>query len=332
MELKQKVVNFIKLFFKPPRYRFQIFFLDFFGINILRIFIYKISYFFRGLFLRKKLDLILKKNRKDINKLEKDGIVISENFFSQSEFKKIEKLIRDMFAEIQHGKYRSSGAKIKTLSIGSDELCKKKKYIYDKFLKNDRVRDLVTYNMRPLIFHPNRVVLQEIYIPKNVKDLNDILHVFHADRYFNHLKFFYYVNDQSEKNGAYLFSKGSHKVSSFYRYLYEYESAFRASKNSFFKLIGLKSDRYNVSGYDSLKPFFKKKLQIKSSSINAKKNSLVISNNSGFHSRGRMEPNSKRIQVRLQFQYLEIGIIRSFILFILKMINPKIVNVLNDGR
>lgn len=186
--------------------------------------------------------------------------------------------------------------------------------------------------MRPLIFFPNRVVIQEIFFPKNSRDSEDVLHVYHSDRFFNHLKFFYYVNDQSEKNGAYMFARKSHKVSGWFRLLYEYESALRASKNKLLKLFGFKSDSFNVYGYDSLTPFFIKKLKIKLDSINLKKNSLVVSNNSGFHSRGKMLSNSRRIQVRLQFQYLEIGILRSLVLNLLSKLNPKVLKILNDGR
>lgn len=329
--MKKYLISLIKFLFRPPSYRLKIFLLDVFGINLFRIFIYKLSYFLRGLLLKENLHKIKDKNIKKINDLEKNGITVYKNFFSAGEFNKISKAVKDIFSEINYEKFRDSGGLIKTLSLSDDEICSKKKYIYEKFLENEKISSLVMHNMRPLIFFPNRVVIQEIFFPKNSIDSEDVLHVCHSDRFFNHLKFFYYVNDQSEKNGAYMFARKSHKVSGWFRLLYEYESALRASKNKLLKFFGFRSDKFYVYEYDSLTPFFIKKLKIKLESINLKKNSLVVSNNSGFHSRGKMLSNSRRIQVRLQFQYLEIGIFRSLFLKVINKLNPRVQKILNDG-
>ena len=329
--MKKYFISLIKFLFRPPSYRLKIFLLDVFGINLFRIFIYKLSYFLRGLLLKENLNKIKNKNIKKINDLEKNGITVYKNFFSAGEFNKISKAVKDIFSTIDYKQFRSSGGLIKTLSLSEDDICPKRKYIYDKFIRNEKIINLTTYYMRPLIFFPNRVVIQEIFFPKNSKDINDVLHVCHADRFFNHLKFFYYLNDQSDKNGAYIFAKGSHNVSGFFRLLYEYESALRAAKNQLLRILGLKTDKFNLSGYDSLRPFFIKKLNIFPESINSKKNSLIVSNNSGFHSRGNMLSNTRRIQIRLQYQYLEIGIFRSLFLKVINKLNPKVQKILNDG-
>ena len=49
-----------------------------------------------------------------------------------------------------------------------------------------------------------------------------------------------------------------------------------------------------------------------------KKNTMIISNNHGFHSRGIMKSGYKRFQIRVQFQYLGINPIQLVMFKILK--------------
>ncbi len=328
--IKSFLIKSFKFFFKPPKYRLKIFFLDFFGINLFRILFYKISFKLRGIILKKKLAKIFKKYKNPISLMDRDGILKIEKYFPDKTFKKIEKILKKIFSEMQYLEFRSGG-KIKTLSINGDESSNDRRFIYDIFVKDKYLKEMIIFKQRTLFYWKPRVVIQEIFIPKNCSDKNDTLHVLHTDRFFNHIKLFFYINPQNSKNGAYVYAKKSHKINTFYRYLHEYESAFRASKNLLMNILGLKADKYHLKSYDSISPYFRNKLKLKEESISGEKNTLVLTDNCGFHSRGVMKSGTKRIQIRIQFQYLEIGILRTIFLFLFQKINKNFLKITNDG-
>ncbi len=111
----------------------------------------------------------------------------------------------------------------------------------------------------------------------------------HADVFYPTIKVFLYLNDVDEKNAAYIFAKGTHKMS-LRRLILEYKLSVRFAKNN--NDVSTNDDDISYLGS-------------KSESICGKANTLIISNNMGYHNRGFFSSLDPRQTAQLDFRNLE---------------------------
>ena len=125
--------------------------------------------------------------------------------------------------------------------------------------------------------------------------------VLHADRHFRCAKAYFYINDHTEENGAYVYCPGSHRLT-WSRLVHEYEYSVReAQRRADDKVPAtlLKNGRNVVSPKSSTK------MNIKETHCVGRRNTLVISDNMGFHRRGTMRAGTSRKHVVLTFYNLQ---------------------------
>ena len=118
------------------------------------------------------------------------------------------------------------------------------------------------------------------------------------------VKAFFYLNDVDEDNAPYPYARGSHKVDAArLRYEYEYSLAYvRARSASYARSTSqLEMDRE----LSVLAESYMTRIGAKTESLVGKANTLIVSNNIGFHKRGEMRSGRPRITVNIDYKYLE---------------------------
>ena len=330
-ELKNHIWKYVLLIIRPKEYRFRNIFLSLLGIQIIRIIFYKIEYSLKSIFYQNKNIDAPNKTKMKFNhsnskeafkELNKKGIIKIDNYFSNSTFKKLSSKYEKVLAKLPFGEF-VSGALIKTISIDSTETDPDRLYIYNTFVNDKYLESLVSQLRKGKVYIKPRVILQTFKVPKGKKDLGDAVSVPHSDRLFHHAKLFFYMNDQSLKEGAYEYCEGSNKYN-LWRLIHEIEADLRESFFRFFKFLGIKLNIKNVEhGLIKINPFLNKKINNKLSAISSSKNTFVLSDNRGFHSRGNMKEGTTRKQIRIQYQYLEIPFYSKLMLRLLYFYNKK---------
>jgi len=246
-----------------------------------------------------------KKVRKEIQEyvdiLERDGILVIPNFFPEDQFAEIraefEKIYSDWapfdfdpskFTERQkdHPEYFQTIAE-KTTSPQT-------KAFTDYFVKNKLIEEItssVVHRKNRIIPHSNFVSLQRKNLDKdNIGGLHSAGFP-HADVSYPTIKVFLYMNDVDESNAAYIYAKKSHKLT-LKRLLYEYKLSIRFSKTKKASDTAVTEKEIKDLGYTP-------------ESIRGKANTLIISNNMGFHNRGDFKTLKPRQIATLDFRYLE---------------------------
>jgi hypothetical protein len=135
---------------------------------------------------------------------------------------------------------------------------------------------------------------------------NDVETVMHADLHSTTVKAFYYLNDVDESNGAFVYAKGSSRLT-LARLKHEYDISVRDAR---FKRgdTDLPPDSLAVRGPNkrsAVRPHHARAMGLTETAICAKANTLVIANNVGFHRRGDFTSKVPRHTVLLNFRHLQ---------------------------
>jgi len=160
---------------------------------------------------------------------------------------------------------------------------------------SDYARILRLFDVSQLdkILHRNPTIEFERISIKE-KDVNDHNKRWHPDRFVDCHKMFYFLNDHSLENGTYEYSEGSAK-GSFIRYVWEYYTSIRYLLARF--------SRGLIEKYPILLNKFIAEVVYDRFVMEFPQNTLVISNNRGFHRRGNIQPGNIREQVNFVFYY-----------------------------
>lgn len=134
---------------------------------------------------------------------------------------------------------------------------------------------------------------------------NDIENVLHADLHYPTFKAFYYLSAVDSDNGAFVYVKGSHKLT-MERLAHEYGLSVRTARlrddqsipDTFLAVRG--QTTRNIIPREVLD-----RLNASESQICGGPNTLVIANNMGFHRRGEFHGSKPREVLLLNFRYLK---------------------------
>lgn len=135
---------------------------------------------------------------------------------------------------------------------------------------------------------------------------NDVETVMHADLHSPTIKAFYYLNDVDETNGAFVYAKGSAKLS-LARLRHEYDISVREAKLRRGD-TDIPVDALGVRGpnkRNAVRPNHARALGLTETRICGKANTLIIANNVGFHRRGDFTSHTPRRTVLLNFRHLQ---------------------------
>ncbi len=243
-----------------------------------------------------------KKVRKDIAQyvktLNDDGILIIPDFFPPEQFNQI----RKEFDETYNG--------WSPFEYNPEELSKRQNDFPEYF---EAIAEKITAPSTPAFtkYFVNNEVINEItsavvhrknrltpyyhfwYLQRRTLDNEKASYLHsaaypHADVPYPTVKVFLYLNDVDESNAAYIYAKGSHKLT-LKRLLFEYKLSVRYAKTK--NEIVTDEDLARLGYYPK--------------SICGKANTLFISNNMGYHNRGEFKTLEPRLTAQLDYRHLE---------------------------
>lgn len=236
--------------------------------------------------------------QKYLDILEKDGILVIENFLPAEQFAELKKEFEEAFSGWDPLKFDPMELSKRQKDFPeyfesiAEKIIPAKTPAFMKYIVNNelliKLSEAVTHRKNNLPVHHHFWFLQRRTLEKkNVGGLHTAGFP-HADVPYPTVKAFLYMNDVSEDNAAYIYARGSHKLT-LKRLLFEYKLSVRYAKTR--NDIALEQDV--------------EKLGYKCESICGKANTLFISNNMGYHNRGDFSNMEPRKTAQLDFRHLE---------------------------
>lgn len=227
--------------------------------------------------------------------LERDGVLVIENFLADEEFRAVCAEFEKANEGIPLAPYKNAeNAKLYRAQLDvTGEAAQRFPAIEKTFQENDLLKRIAEFVVRrPLTQKPD--IMLDTY--QNLNDAgvdNDIENILHADLHIPTVKMFFYLNEVNEKNGAFIYAKGSHKLT-FARLAHEYEMSVREAKLKCGKAIPESlTDRRAAQIRNIIAPANRRKMKIVETQIRVKPNTLVVANNMGFHRRGEFRAGSE---------------------------------------
>ncbi len=243
-----------------------------------------------------------KKVRKEISgyvkTLDRDGIVVIPDFFPKEQFEAIKKEFDETYAgwspfELNKEDFskRQNDFPEYFESI-AEKITSPRTPAFSEFFVNN---SLITEITSAVVHRKNRLTpyFHFWYLQRRNLENQNAGHLHsaafpHADVPYPTIKVFLYLNDVDETNAAYIYAKGSHKMT-LKRLLFDYKLSVRYAKT--------KNDV--VTDEDIAK------IGYHPESICGKANTLFISNNMGYHNRGDFKTLEPRLTAQLDFRHLE---------------------------
>lgn len=172
--------------------------------------------------------------------------------------------------------------------------------------------------------------VEYIFVPHDEVDHYDHNTWWHIDRHFHCAKAFLFIDHHEKQNGTYEFigaSSQSKVARLYYQYAYSIRSYFNYIKAG---LNTAKMVKQNISK-PRVSDFEYRLLGLKSSPVVAPGNTLVVSDNIGFHRRGKLSPGTRRVQCnfifyknRIQIFYYFIGRLASLFKIVCRFFSERI--------
>ena len=240
--------------------------------------------------------------------MDRDGILVIPDFLPTRDFEQL-------YAEYKQSRVNPPANGYKEIVFGDN-------FLADELLVTDRpaqypafirmLRDNIllqkiasavsrramTYDPHLSIFHVHKPNPQA---PHTDLDYNQFLH---SDRHYPFIKCFFYLEDVNEDNAPYTYARGSHRITpARLRYEYAYSLRYaRIRKGSYRRSFEQLAADMQLR---ELAEALMREQALRPEPICGKANTMVISNNQGFHARGPMHSIRPRVTVNIDFKYLE---------------------------
>jgi hypothetical protein len=300
---KKKFFFFFKNFFDAPVNAYNNIYLNLLGLQAFRYLFH--NFFFRIRLQSKKIDNDF---LEFYTSLKNDGIIKIDNFLNEADFDFVLKVFDEKLKSQDRLLNQETGIYWTTLIFGKNTADIELKKVHDLFINNKLVNQLISKSLNIKDIGNLTIGFQLLENPSNNIDNKDRETLIHSDRFYPCFKLFLTLNENLVKNGAYKYARYSH-LFSFKRLLHEYDFSIRQSLQN--KGFNLKKN-IKLNRCLPRKSFLDKACE----DITVEKNTLVISNNKGFHQRGIMESDTYRKQIRIVFYYLQ----KPFYYFLFKKI------------
>ncbi|MCM3874383.1 MAG: phytanoyl-CoA dioxygenase family protein [Pyrinomonadaceae bacterium] len=238
-----------------------------------------------------------------IKRLDQDGVLVINDFLSEDEFRRVRGEYRSIKPKMTFNAFRGvDDGKLQVASIalnGTDENPAISTYLRDNAL----ILKIAASAMRREV---NTVPPISLYAYRKISDAapdNDLENVLHADLHTPTIKAFYYLNDVDESNGAFVYVKGSHRIS-LKRIAHEYQISVRTARLN--RGDTLPTSWLAVRGPNKRVAVSQEYARtLVETSICGKANTLVIANNMGFHRRGNFANGNTREMALINFRRYE---------------------------
>lgn len=232
--------------------------------------------------------------------LRRDGVVSIPDFLPEDIFKQIRREHEKESAGVEYKPLatpyvipKSGKVRVHFASFIPPENSRLYALLDEHIIKNKKLRDLGSVIVRRKIdtYRPPQVFINRKE-GDEYPDLNSDIY-YHADVSYPGVKAFYYLSDASKENGAFIYAKGTHKLT-WGRLKWEYRKSIEHAKNR--KRVGDKSIKGDETGrrWHCLTREEGKRMGIEGTSMEGKANSLVVFNVMGFHRRGDFSSDKPR--------------------------------------
>jgi hypothetical protein len=175
-------------------------------------------------------------------------------------------------------------------------------HIVEHFQNNEFLNSLASaVTRRSTKKNPN--VFLDLYkaVSENAVD-NDIENVLHADLHMPTVKMFFYLDRVNAENGAFIYAKGSHKLT-VARLAHEYDLSIRQAmlKAGRAVPVHLLERRANETR-NIISPNHYRRMGVLESGVYVGSNTLVVANNMGFHRRGEFKVGKERKALLINYR------------------------------
>ena len=243
---------------------------------------------------------------KYVGEIEEDGIALIENFLEPSQFNKVKAEFESAFEGIELQPYKNGDhARLYRIQIALSELKHGVSTLSKYFQHNDRLNRIASAAVRRKISRPPDVHLDWYQSGDATATDNDIENIMHADLHTATVKMFFYLDDVNESNGAFIYAKGSHRLT-LNRLRHEYDLSVRQAKLR--KGVRLDDSLVEARGKECrnlINPKYREAMNVKETQICVKGNTLVVANNMGFHRRGEFPSSRPRKSIQINYRYVE---------------------------
>jgi len=226
--------------------------------------------------------------------LYNDGIVAIDNFLDDKEFAYVNEKLKE-FEEKNHFNYSENRDNSNTNWIHGKLLNVNHEHVKTIEILNKSFNKYIPYVeqvMKKRLHDNPSFNYQHIILPKDKTDINDHNAYWHPDRYYHCVKVFLILDDIEIEHGPYGYMLKSHKTS------------VQRLKNEYVNSLWFHNYKNKSREYKE-KNIYKKKTDyldhLEKKFFTCKKNTLIISDNKGFHKRGRMHPGYERRMIRVLF-------------------------------
>jgi hypothetical protein len=235
---------------------------------------------------------------------ERDGIVIIPEFLSREDFARLKRycaaLATSPALRTEPNRAMSGVDWVYGPIAGTDA---ETHWVRQAIVRNPLLLGTVAGLARRPIPRPPQMGYQRLTMRQGSRYVADAEAVLHADRHFPTIKAYFSLNGSSEENGAYVWAFGSHRLT-LARLRHEYDYSIRQAAFQRWGAGVLPAGSVEA-GMVTIMPRHWEAMGVRQAPILTEPNTMVISNNFGFHRRGHFKPGAVREQIRLVFHYLE---------------------------
>jgi hypothetical protein len=236
--------------------------------------------------------------RPHVEAFERNGVLVLENFLSP-----------DVFAALQSECHRAWEEGLFELEVKDDGVTEgnlpirqhrdRMSSTWEALAENDFLKRLGAALIRRPVLEKMNIEARFTTESKDAPPPSRLTGVnyLHADVHFPSAKAWLYVNDIGEENGAFVYARGSQRMTPA-RLAYEYDVSVRVAKAKRDKSI-----YREVAGNVVMLPTERqlRAMRIAESVIAGRQNTLVFADISGFHRRGEFSTGARREQIQIRF-------------------------------
>ena len=241
-----------------------------------------------------------------VRTLERDGILVIPDFLDPALFDKVRLEFESASATVPPAAYKDrEDARLFRKQLRLADSPENFPVIRSTFQCNALLDEIASAVIRRPITRRPEVLLDTYQCMARDREDNDIENILHADLHVPTIKMFFYLTDTNATNGAFVYAKGSHKLS-LARLRHEYDLSVREAKLD----RGLKVDPQLVERRSSevrniISPASRLRMKVSETQACVAANTLVIANNMGFHRRGVFTSDRPRKALLINYRNAE---------------------------
>lgn len=284
------------LFRRTPRYHIGGTVVNKVGLQVVRVLM-------RNLALSVRPSHVHRDVKEYVDILERDGVVVIPNFLPETHFSEIMRDYRQSRQEAQIGGYQTEWVhglirESRNFSAEQQRYPSFRKYIEE----NPCIYRIVSAVLKTRIKYSAPVYAEVFHNPAPTASNIDAENILHADLHFPTIKLWLYLSDVSAKNGALTYATGSHKLSNV-RLAHEYDLSIRQAKLKNGREREF-SERLLDRGRNKIDGAVLHKMGATEKQVCGKANTLVVTNNFGFHKRGVFHTTDLRETLTMSFRFV----------------------------